>query len=221
MTIYKKVLGADFQKLHPKLQARYALPLGEPFCAVGTMTSIQTGAAWLKPFLKWAARCHFLFPESGENVPFTLRNTCRLLPNGEEEIYWERTFYFNGVERRFNAFMTIDVKRKVVKDYLGEPSLFYSDLLFQATPDGRLRVRSGRQRIVIGRLEVPLPRLLEGDVTVEEGYDDVREAFTIRVDIRNRIVGRLMTYEGEFKERSGSFAGDGGRPPIHRERFLD
>lgn len=202
MTIYQDLLGGDFQRLHPKLQARYALPIGKPFYGVGKMSKIDTGAIWLKPFLKLATRWQFLFPENGKDVPFTIKNTCRSLPTGEAEIYWERTFYFEEVTRHFNAFMTIDTKRKVVKDYLGEPSLFYSDLKFRVTPEGRIHIRSGLQRVVIGNLEIPILRLLEGVVTVEEGYDDAREVFTIQVDIRNRIIGRLMAYEGEFKAQS-------------------
>ncbi|KWW21977.1 hypothetical protein AS888_05735 [Peribacillus simplex] len=199
MTIYQDLLGEDFQRLHPKLQERYALPIGKPFNGVGTMSKIETGAGWLKPFLKLAARWKFLFPENGKDVPFSIKNTCRSLPTGEAQIHWERTFYFEEITRHFNAFMTVDTKRGVVKDYLGEPSLFYSDLTFAVTPEGRIHIHSGPQRIVIGNLELPIPRLLEGVVTVEEGYDDVREVFTIQVDIRNRIVGRLMAYAGEFK----------------------
>jgi hypothetical protein len=89
-----------------------------------------------------------------------------------------------------------------VNDYLGEPSLFYSDLKMGVTPEGHMHIRSGLQRFVMGHLEIPILRLLEGVVTVEEGYDDAREVFTIQVDIRNRIVGRLMAYEGEFKAQS-------------------
>ena len=202
MTIYKDLLGEDFQRLHPKLQSRYSLQIGESFNGIGTMTKIETGGIWLKPFLKLAARWQFLFPENGKDVPFTIKNTCRPLPTGEAELYWERTFYFEKVTRHFNAFMTLDAKRRVVKDYLGEPSLFYSDLTFKVTPEGCMRISSGAQRVVMGNLELPIFRLLEGVVTVEEGYDDVRGAFTIQVDIHNRFVGRLMAYEGEFKELS-------------------
>lgn len=202
MTIYQELLGGEFQRLHPNLQARYALPIGKPFHGVGTMSKIETGATWLIPFFKLATRWHFLFPENGKNVPFTIKNTSRLLPTGEAEIYWERTFYFDKVTRYFNAFMTFDAHRSVVKDYLGEPSLFYSDLKFTVTQEGCIHISSGRQRLVVGKLEIPIPRFLEGVVIVEEGYDDAREVFTIQVDIRNRIVGRLMTYEGEFKANS-------------------
>ncbi|MFC0186786.1 DUF4166 domain-containing protein [Fictibacillus aquaticus] len=199
MTIYKTLLGSDFYKLHPNLQSRYALPVGESFYGKGTMLRIKNGGSWLKPFLTLAARWKFLFPEAGENVPFTIKNTCRQLPDGRDEVYWERTFYFENKTRHFNAFMTIDSKRNIVRDYLGEPSFFYSDLKFQVTSEGRLQIRSGAQRFVIGSFEIPIPQFLEGVVAVEEGYDDTREVFTISVDIRNRIAGRLMAYEGEFK----------------------
>lgn len=202
VTIYENLLGKDFKRLHPKLQERYALPNDIPFCAEGTMKSIQTGARFLTPLLKLAANWKFLFPESGNNIPFMIKNTCRSLPSGLEEVYWERTFYFDKVTRYFNAFMTIDSERKVVKDYLGEPSLFYSDLYFEVTPDSNLVIRSGSQRLVISKIEVPIPSFLRGVVEVEEGYDDAREVFTIRVHIQNRIAGRVMAYEGEYKEQS-------------------
>ncbi|MBY6037129.1 DUF4166 domain-containing protein [Fictibacillus nanhaiensis] len=202
MTIYKTLLGTDFDKLHPKLQKRYSIPVGKPFFASGTMTKIESGASWLKPFLQLATRWQFLFPETGRNVPFTVKNTCRTLPTGEAEIYWERTFYFEKVTRHFNAFMTIDPKRRIVKDYLGEPSLFYSDLQFEVTPEGHQVIRSGRQRFILGPLEIPIPKMLEGVVTVEDGYDDAREVFTVQVHIHNRIVGKVMVYEGEYKEES-------------------
>ncbi|MEH7349399.1 DUF4166 domain-containing protein [Gottfriedia acidiceleris] len=202
MTIYQELLGSDFQRLHPNLQARYALPMGRPFHGVGTMSKIETGATWLKPLFKLATRWKFLFPENGKDVPFMIKNTTRSLQTGEAEIYWERTFYFEEVTRHFNAFMTIDTKRSVVKDYLGEPSLFYSDLNFKVTPEGHLHISSGPQRFLVGNLEIPIPRILEGVVIVEEGYDESREVYTIQVDIRNRIIGRLIAYEGEFKEQS-------------------
>lgn len=124
MTIYQDLLDEDFQRLHPKLQERYALPIDKPFNGVGMMSKIETGTFWLKPFLKLATRWKFLFPENGKDVPFSIKNTCRSLPTGKAEIYWERTFYFEEITRHFNAFMTVDTKRGVVKDYLGSRAYF-------------------------------------------------------------------------------------------------
>lgn len=199
MTIYKKLLGKDFERLHPKLQERYALSLDIPFVGIGVMRQIKTGSKILSPFLHLATRFHFLFPESGMNVPFTIQNTSRLLPTGEVEVYWERTFYFKSGQRQFNAFMTIDTEKRIVKDYLGNPNLFYSDLDFTVTKEGRLMIRSGAQRLLLSKVSIPLSPTLQGRVTVEEGYDDSKDMFTIHVYIHNPIVGRLMAYAGEFK----------------------
>jgi len=196
--IYKEILGEDFNRLHPKLQDRYSIALNKPFHGRGTMLSITNGKSWLKPILKLAVRWKFLFPEEGSNIPFTIRNTAKQLPNGEQEIYWERTFYFQHVTRQFNAFMTIDAKRMLVKDYLGEPNLIYSDLNFSVTPEGNLQIQSGAQRLLFGKWEIPIPNLLEGKVAVLEGYDDINDLYTIQVNIRNPILGRVMAYEGRF-----------------------
>lgn len=165
------------------------------------MSKIETGSSWQTPFLRLATRWQLLFPENGKDVPFTIKNTSRILPGGGVEIYWERSFYFNKVTRHFNAFMTIDEKYEFVKDYLGEPNLFYSDLKFEVTREGRMCIRSDSQRIIFGKVEIPIPSFLQADVTVEEGYDDAKDTFTINVDIQNKLVGRLMAYEGEFKEQ--------------------
>ncbi|MFJ7737389.1 DUF4166 domain-containing protein [Lysinibacillus sp. NPDC097287] len=202
MTIYQTLLGEDFKRLHPMLQQRYALPIEKPFYATGVMQKIESGATWLRPFYTVAARTNFLFPESGENVPFTIRNTCKVLPNGELEVLWERSFHFTQKTRHFDARMTIDPVQKVVKDYLGAPSLFYSDLHFTVTKEGKLLIRSGVQRFVLSKMELPIPKVLEGRVIVEEGFDDVRQVFTIHVSIHNPLLGRLMMYAGEFTQQS-------------------
>ena len=49
------------------------------------------------------------------------------------QIYWERIFHFGNKKRYFNALMSLDAKRLVIKDYLGDPPLFYSDLAFIVT----------------------------------------------------------------------------------------
>jgi Domain of unknown function (DUF4166) len=203
VTIYKELLGTEFQKLQPKLQERYMLPVGQAFKGTGTMAKIEAGPAWLKPFLTYAVRRKFLFPESGHDVPFTIKNSCRHLKSGITEVYWERTFFFEEAARHFNAFMTIDAGRGVVKDYLGEPSLFYSDLKLSVSPQGGLRIRSGFQRLIAGKIEIPLPSLLRGEVAVEEGFDEVRGCYTIKVDIHNKLIGRMMTYEGTFTAQPG------------------
>ena len=200
MTIYPTLLGEQFEKLHPKLQQRYALPINQPFSAHGVMHTIKTGTKLLRPFYYLASKSRFLFPESGQHIPFKITNSNHMNNKGEMEVYWERVFYFPNATRYFNAKMTIDTKKQIVKDYLGDPSFFYSDLRFDVTSTGHLLIRSGKQKLVCGALEVPMPSMLEGRVIVEEGYDDEKGVFTIHVSIYNDIFGRMMMYAGEFSE---------------------
>ena len=196
--IYETLLAEDFQRLHPKLQERYRLPLQEPFHAAGTMQVIRSGPVYLRGMYELFTKNRFLFPESGEMVPFTISNVSRINEEQQAEVYWERTFYFPNATRQFNAKMTVDLDRRIVKDYLGDPSLFYSDLQFDVTKDGFLMIRSQQQRLVVGKKELSLPALLTGRVVVTEGYDDELEVYTIHVSIFNDMVGRMMMYAGQF-----------------------
>ncbi|WP_339176095.1 DUF4166 domain-containing protein [Solibacillus sp. FSL R5-0691] len=196
--IYETLLAEDFTRLHPKLQERYRLPLGQPFHAQGTMQVIHSGPRLLRPMYKFFTKTDFLFPESGEEIPFTITNTARMNNEKDAEVYWERTFYFPMATRKFNATMTVDLERQIVKDYLGDPSLFYSDLKMDVTKDGSLMIRSAEQRAVFGRKEVGLPKKLTGRVVVTEGYDDVLDVYTIHVSIYNDFIGRMMMYAGQF-----------------------
>ena len=201
MTIYSIVLGEDFYRLHPMLQKRYALPMDESFYATGVMQQVIVGTKLLTPFYNLASKVDFLFPESGKDIPFSIRNTTVTNANGTHVILWERTFYFKTKTRKFDAQMKIDPAKKTVQDYLGSPNLFYSDLQFHVTKEGRLLIRSGVQRFVIGCMEFPIPKQLEGRVIVEEGYDDVRDVFTIHVSIHSPVFGRLVMYAGEFTQK--------------------
>ena len=196
--IYETLLAEDFQRLHPKLQERYRLPLHESFHAAGTMQVIRSGPAYLRGMYALFTKNRFLFPESGERVPFTISNVSRINEDQQAEVYWERTFYFPNAARQFNAKMTVDLDRRIVRDYLGDPSLFYSDLQFDVTKDGFLMIRSQQQRLVVGKKELSLPALLTGRVVVTEGYDDELEVYTIHVSIFNDMVGRMMMYAGQF-----------------------
>lgn len=203
MTIYRQALGSDYLRLHSKLQERYALPINSEFRATGVMREIAGGPKWLSPFFALAAKRNFLFPESGENIPFTIVNRSFVDEKGKQKVHWERTFQFGERKRKFNALMTVDKFGRHIEDFLGEPPIFYSDLMCSVSEDGRMIIVSGKQRFLVGKWAIPLPRILQGIVEVTEGYEETRGKFTIQVKIRNPLLGRLFYYEGEFKEDVG------------------
>ena len=198
MSIYKIMLGDDFKRLHPILQTRYEIKDGNPFKAEGVMKKIVTGPKWLEPLLLLSTRWKVLFPEHGENVPFQIINTVKIDEKGNPQVHWERTFHFEKMERHFNALMSLDREHHIVKDYLGEPHIFYSELVFEVTKEGKMSIQSKKQRLVMGKVEIPIPTFFRGNVLVTESYVEEKGVFSIHVHITNPLIGTLVEYEGEF-----------------------
>lgn len=191
-------MGNDFNRLHPMLQQRYNLPVDAVFKASGIMNNIQGGPRWLYPFFRAGIRWKLLFPEQGKDIPFTIKNRAFVGDTGNSQVHWERIFYFGDKKRYFNALMSLDPERLIIQDYLGEPHLFYSDLALHVTNDGSLTIESLGQRLVLGKIEIPLPRLFQGLATVTERYDDKRALYHIHVTVRNPLIGIVFSYEGTF-----------------------
>lgn len=198
MSIYKRVMGDQFYQLDPMLQKRYEFLGRRPFKGTGIMKTIEGGPKWLFPLFWLGVRCKLLFPEYGKHIPFTIKNTSRIGKKGEEQIHWQRVFYFGRKKRYFNALMSLDCEQNVVKDYLGEPHLVYSDLSLSVSSEGNLNIQSRKQRLVLGKMEIPLPKALQGLATVTEKYLDESETYYIKVVVRNPLIGPVFSYEGEF-----------------------
>ncbi|WP_042145211.1 DUF4166 domain-containing protein [Paucisalibacillus sp. EB02] len=200
MSIYKTALGDDFEKLHPMLRQRYKTMGKRTFKGSGIMHTIVGCPRWLYPICWYGVKWKLLFPERGENILFTICNTPTVGENGEEQIHWERKFQFGKKERYFNALMSLDRGHNIIRDYLGEPAKVYSDLTFRTDKDGSLLISSKKQRLVLGRKEIPLPRIFQGIATVKEGYCDTEQTYIIHVNVRNPIIGTVFSYKGVFTE---------------------
>ena len=83
MSIYKQVMGDDFFRLQPMLQKRYEFFDEVPFQATGIMKKIQGGPKYLFPFFWLGVKWKLLFPERGNDIPFTIRNTPLIGGNGD------------------------------------------------------------------------------------------------------------------------------------------
>ena len=198
MSIFRQALGDDFNRLHPMLQKRYDLPSGTSFKASGIMKKISGGPKWMYPIFRAGVSWKLLFPERGKDIPFTITNKAFVGENGESQVHWERIFHFGNRRRYFNARMSFDKERLIIRDYLGEPSLLYADLGFLVTNNGSLTIRSLRQRLVLGKLEIPLPRIFQGLATIIERFDDELGLYHIHVRVRNPLIGIVFSYEGMF-----------------------
>lgn len=198
-SIYERALGSDFQRLHPKLQQRFGFRSADQVASIGTgtMERIWHGAAYTLPFLYFGTWRRIMFPERGENVPFTIRNYAYVDEHGRETVTWIRTFGTRK-PRRFDAYMIHSEQRRCIVDYLGTHQHLAVDIELSVDERGGLRLRSGAQRFYEGPLAFDFPLLFSGIAEVCEWFDDSAGRFHIEVNVRNRTWGPLFGYCGVF-----------------------
>ncbi|MFD9071429.1 DUF4166 domain-containing protein [Streptomyces lasiicapitis] len=199
-SIFRTVLGADFERLHPALQRRFSVGLdsGEACFGRGVMDRIWHGGRFVKPFLAVGTTRNILVPRAGRNIPFTIENVPYADSFGRETVTFVRTFQLPGRVRRFDAQMILGPRGDRVLDYLGTHQHLASDLHLSARPDGSLFIRSGIHRFREGPVDVRVPDVIGGDAEVRESYDDRAGRFRIQVRVTNRYFGPLFGYEGSF-----------------------
>jgi hypothetical protein len=199
-SIYQRVLGSDFERLHPEIQRRFGFSSADGVAAIGrgVMDEVWKGRFYTEPFLKVGTWRRIMFPETGANVPFTIENYAFVDDFGRETVSWVRTFE-STKRRRFDAYMIDSPTRGGIVDYLGSHEHLAVDIELSVDSEGGLRLRSGAQRFYERALAFPFPMLFSGVADVREWYDDEARCFRIHVDVRNRVWGRLFGYRGSFQ----------------------
>lgn len=217
-SIFRQALGADFDRLHPRIRRRFSVGLdsGEACVGSGRMTRIWHGGSFVRPFLALGGSRNILVPQAGRDVPFTIENFPYTDSYGRETVTFVRTFAFPRRTRRFDATMVYSPQRGCIVDYLGTHQHLATDLDLTAGRDGALVIRSGEHRFREGRIDARVPDLIGGEAVVRESYDDAARCFRIQVRVENRKFGPLFGYEGifsaEFVDVTGCDAPAGLRP---------
>ncbi|QDV07835.1 hypothetical protein Poly30_33680 [Planctomycetes bacterium Poly30] len=198
-SMYAKVLGADFDLLHPQIQRRFGFTSADGIASIGNgiMSRVWHGKPYTLPFLYVGAWRRIMFPEQLKDVPFTIENYAYVDELGRETMTWIRTFRGPKV-RRFDAYMIHSVERGCIVDYLGTHQHLAVDIEMSVSEQGGLRLRSGSQRFYERFLGFRFPMFFSGIADVHEWYDDASGQFQIQVDVRNSIWGPLFGYRGYF-----------------------
>lgn len=199
-SIYERVLGSDFQRLHPQIQQRFGFSSADKRASIGTgvMEEIRHGPPYTLPFLYVGSWRRIMFPESGRDIPFQIVNYAYVDTLGRETVTWIRTFQTRR-PRRFDAYMIYSEQRGRIVDYLGTHQHLAVDIDFKVAPDGGVSLRSGAQRFYEGALGFSFPMIFSGIAEVHEWYDDTVHCFRIEVIVRNTAWGRLFGYKGHFQ----------------------
>jgi len=199
-SIYQQALGADFDRLHPKMQWRFGFSSEDGVCQIGTgtMEKLWRGPWWTLPFLLLGSTRRVLFPSRGTDVPFTISNYAYRDRFGRETVTWSRRFKLRRRYRCFDATMILSRERGRVVDYLGTHQHLAVDIDLSVDDEGALCLRSGEQRFYEGPVAFAFPLLLSGVAEVREWWDEEEQRFKIKVDVRNRFLGPLFGYRGSF-----------------------
>ncbi|MFJ5263862.1 DUF4166 domain-containing protein [Streptomyces sp. NPDC088387] len=219
-SIFRRAMGADFDRLHPELRRRFSVGLdsGEACTGRGVMDRIWHGGPWVKPFLALGTTRNILVPRAGRDVPFTIENVPYADTFGRETVTFVRTFDLPGRPRRFDAQMVLGPRGDRILDYLGTHQHLATDLHPSAEPDGSLLIRSGEHRFREGPVDVRVPALIGATAEVRESYDDISGRFRIRVRVVNEHFGPLFGYDGSFRATYTDVRRRGVRPGLRPVR---
>ncbi|GAA3037514.1 DUF4166 domain-containing protein [Streptomyces glomeratus] len=219
-SIFRTVMGADFERLHPRLQRRFSVGTasGRACTGRGVMDRVWHGRSFAKPFLALGGTRNILVPRQGRDVPFVIENVPYTDTFGRETVSFVRTFRFPSRACRFDAQMVLSPKGDRVLDYLGTHQHLASELHFRAEPDGSLLIRSGEHRFREGPVDARVPELLGAEAEVRESFDESTGGFRIRVRVVNRYLGPLFGYEGRFTVTYADVGVCGVRPGLRPVR---
>jgi hypothetical protein len=198
-SIYATVLGEDFHRLHPKIQERFGFDSQSRRRAIGRgiMDRVWHGKFFTIPFLMLGTWRNIMFPDQGENVPFTIENWAYVDTLGRETVTELRTFRL-GRERRFDAYMVRDPVRNQVVDYMGTHQHLAVDLHLSVAENGGLRIESGQQRFYEGPIAFQFPMFFSGQAHVYVWFDESIGRYKVECEVKNKFWGTLFGFVGTF-----------------------
>lgn len=198
-SIYEQALGDKFAHLHPRIQERFGFSSKDRRGSIGNgiMHKVWRGKFFTLPFLYVGSWRRIMFPEHGQEIPFTVRNYAYLDPFGRETVTWVRNFQ-TRTPRRFDAYMIYSQQRGCIVDYLGTHQHLAVDIHLSVDDRGGLRLRSGAQRFYERVVGFSFPMAFSGLADVCEWFDDADQKFHIEVNVHNDVWGPLFGYTGSF-----------------------
>lgn len=142
-----------------------------------------------------------LMTAHGRDVPFRVENRVTRGRDGAVELRATRTFRFPSGDQEFVDVLRAGDGPGALENVLGDAGRVELRLRAEVMHDGGLGLRSERAYLRLGRIRIPLPRLLSVTVAVVDGFDEAEARQTVDVVVRNPILGTVMEYRGWFRWR--------------------
>ena len=195
--LFKKILGREWSKLHPDIQARFdknPLP-GKPLYYTGRLSELTCSRVgrvlgYLSmPFVKGA-----LMPYNDADFPVDIEVYSK---QGCASIFKQRTYRLNTREPvMFTSFMAESPKGEVL-EYVGAG---LGMKLVLDVRDGNLHFESDGYFWQLFGVRIPLPGLLTPGKTFLCHRNNNANQFDIRIEIRHALFGTTFTQAGVFRE---------------------
>jgi len=195
--VYMHALGERADELHPKVRDRYDIDQHDDVAVVGRGEMDITRGTVALPALYAMTTRDLLFPEQGEDVPFTVTTVGYVDGAGREMMTTRREFRFDGTRRRFDSLTVWERDNRRLLDVLGRGGHIVSEL-HPRVEDGALVVEGGRQWLRTGSRYLPMPGPMAASVEVRDRYDEDDDLFHVTATVENPLVGSILEYRGTF-----------------------
>ena len=196
--LFRKILGADWSRLHPDIQRRFASnpAPGKPLLYHGSLVELRASRIGKilglisKPFIQGA-----LMPYDDSDVPVDIQVYGK---PGSPHIYKQRIYRLNGRKPiRFTSYMA-ESERGDVLEYVG---LGLGMKLRLHVDGGDLHFTSDGYFWDVLGWRMPLPALLTPGTTYLRHCNEAPNRFNIRIEIRHALFGTTFVQAGVFQER--------------------
>lgn len=195
--LFRKILGAEWQKLHPDIQNRFAKnpAPNKPLYYTGALSELKCSAIGkLVGFLTMPMIKGALIPYSDANFPVDIQVYSK--PDCAH-IFKQRIYRLNGRKPiQFTSYMSESEKGEVL-EYVG---MGLGMKLVLHVQDGNLYFTSDGYFWEIFGKRIPLPGILTPGKTFLCHRNDNPSQFNIRIEIKHCLFGTTFTQVGVFHE---------------------
>jgi hypothetical protein len=197
-SVYRVLLGDRIDLLQPEL-SDYVDGVDRGAAGIGRGEYSVAGPSrrWLAPLFACAAPAHALFGERGRNVGLTVVNVPHRDARGRVCLSSTRSFAFGGVTRTMEDTMLAG-RDGLLHDFLGRRRFLEVSLCLGVSAEGWLTMRSVATWVWLGRMRVPVPRILSARVDLTERWDAATASQRVDVTLTHPVLGRVFEYRGSF-----------------------
>ncbi len=193
----KKRLGAQWEKLHPNVQERFAHDpkLGETIHYHGEIDTTRSRAGWLFAHLTRIIG-NPLTPYQGNAIPLDVR---LFQKDGHEGVFWQRTYHFPDKA----PYVVTSIKKagRAGEDMLECVGGGFGMLLDVYADAGHLHFKSRYYFWELGTLRIRLPAFITPGETHVIHEDKGEGNFRFTITMTHIFLGRTFYQDGIFRRK--------------------